>query len=158
MSLATFDLGRHLEARQRRSHPATANQRHVRGHAPTRDLCRHQRSSCGDFHLWGPRRGWLLDNTWRRVDGPIVWLAPFLWWKDSSDLCQQLASQWQTTVGGPSWNATGASRQSGLRQALEAPHSAMVHWRRLCQMPCSVQDLPMRTTPPQYWGSTLIWT
>ena len=44
------------EARQRRSHPATANHRPVRGHAPARDLCTHHRSSCGYFPLMGHTR------------------------------------------------------------------------------------------------------
>ena len=38
---------RHLEARQRRLHPTTANHRPPRGHTPARELRRHQRSSCG---------------------------------------------------------------------------------------------------------------
>ena len=58
-SVAHLAGRRHLEARQRRLHPATANHRPPRGHAPARELRRHQRSSCGgqaplcfDPYIW----------------------------------------------------------------------------------------------------------
>ena len=46
VSVAHLAGRRHREARQRRLHPATANHRPPRGHAPVRELRRHQRSSC----------------------------------------------------------------------------------------------------------------